>query len=78
MTLSVYNIIASHDIELTQLLGGLYDSYHFCEQFQENDIIFEYKIHEGAATTKNAIRLLELTHFPKEIIANAKNKNLAY
>ncbi len=66
-------IVASHDIELTQLLNGLYDNYHFCEQIQENDIIFEYKIHEGAATTKNAIRLLELTHFPKEIIANAKN-----
>lgn len=71
-------IVASHDIELTQLLNGLYDNYHFCEQFQEDDIIFEYKIHEGATTSKNAIRLLELTHFPKEIIANAKNKNLVY
>lgn len=66
-------IAASHDIELTQILGGMYESYHFCEQIQENDIIFEYKIHEGAATTKNAIKLLELTHFPKEIITNAKN-----
>ena len=66
-------IVASHDIELTQILSGLYDNYHFCEQIQENDIIFEYKIHEGAATTKNAIKLLELTHFPKEIISNAKN-----
>lgn len=66
-------IVASHDIELTQILSGLYENYHFCEKIQENDIIFEYKIHEGAATTKNAIKLLELTHFPKEIILNAKN-----
>lgn len=66
-------VVASHDIELTKLLNGEYDNFHFCEQIQEKDIVFEYKIHEGAATSKNAIKLLEYVGFPEEIIEDAKN-----
>jgi DNA mismatch repair ATPase MutS len=50
----------------------MYDNYHFCEQIKENDIVFEYKIHEGPSKSKNAIRLLEYVNFPAEIIVNAK------
>jgi len=68
-------IVASHDIELTQILNGIYDNFHFHEIIQENDIVFEYKIHEGVATSKNAIKLLEYAKFPKEIIEDASNPN---
>lgn len=66
-------IVASHDHELTELLAKTYKNYHFREQIINNDIYFDYKIHNGPSTTKNAIRLLEYIGFPKEIITNAKH-----
>ncbi|WP_432664518.1 hypothetical protein R9X47_28815 [Wukongibacter baidiensis] len=66
-------IVASHDIELTQILDNLYDNYHFTEQMQEKDIIFDYKIYKGASNSKNAIKLLKYVGFPDEIIAEARN-----
>jgi Mismatch repair ATPase (MutS family) len=65
-------IVASHDIELTQILKNVYKNYHFSETILENDITFDYKIREGASTSKNAIKLLEYVGFPEEIIENAK------
>lgn len=65
-------VVASHDIELTQILKDTYENYHFQEEIQEKDIIFDYKIHEGVATSKNAIKLLEYVGFPNEIIKNAQ------
>ncbi|GFI58963.1 DNA mismatch repair protein MutS [Muribaculaceae bacterium] len=35
---------ATHDIELTHLLEGIFDNYHFTEKIEENDISFTYKI----------------------------------
>ncbi len=66
-------IVASHDFELTVRLNKLYDNFHFSEKIQENDIVFEYKIYEGATASKNAIKLLELMKFPSEIIEEARN-----
>lgn len=66
-------IVASHDIELTQILKNTYDNYHFREKIQEKDIVFDYKIYDGATTSKNAIKLLEYVGFPDEIIAEARN-----
>ena len=66
------SIVASHDIELTQILDGVYDNYHFTEKMQEKDIVFDYKIHDGASTSKNAIRLLEHVGFPNEIVLEAR------
>lgn len=65
-------IVASHDYELTVKLSDLFNNYHFSEKIKENDIVFEYKIHEGATNSKNAIKLLELMKFPKEIIEEAR------
>ena len=51
---------ATHDIELTELLQKEFDNYHFEEEVREGDIFFNYRLKEGKATTRNAIRLLEL------------------
>lgn len=64
-------VVASHDLELTQILNKQYHNYHFCEQILEGDIVFDYKIREGVSNTKNAIRLMESIGFPKEIIDRA-------
>lgn len=65
-------IVASHDIELTQLLIPNYHNFHFSEKMDEQDILFDYKIYPGPSTSKNAIRLLEHVGFPHEIVHRAR------
>ena len=62
---------ATHDIELTELLRDQYDNYHFEEEIKEGDISFEYRLLQGKASTRNAIRLLELIGYEEEITQNA-------
>ena len=64
-------VVASHDIELTRILDKIYANYHFREQIKDNDIIFDYKIYDGASTSSNAIKLLDYIGFPEEIITEA-------
>ena len=64
---------ATHDVELTKLLEDDYDNYHFEEQFVGADIIFPYKIQKGHATTRNAIRLLDMLGFDESIVTKAAN-----
>ena len=68
---------ATHDIELTHILEGMYDNYHFQEEVLENDIIFNYKLYEGRAVSRNAIKLLKVMGYDDAIIDEA-NKNAAY
>lgn len=65
-------IVASHDVELADLLGEAYERYYFCEKMTDDGITFDYKIHEGVNDSRNAIRLLEYMGFPGEIIRQAR------
>lgn len=62
---------ATHDIELTELLQDLFDNYHFEEDLRDGDISFSYSLHAGRASTRNAIRLLELMGYDGEITRQA-------
>ena len=62
---------ATHDIELTELLQGSYDNYHFEEEVKDGDISFEYRLLPGKSTTRNAIRLLELMGYSERITQKA-------
>lgn len=73
-SLSKTNMIcfaATHDIELTELLKDHYDNYHFEEEIRDGDIFFQYKLLSGKATTRNAIRLLEIMGYEEAIISKA-------
>ncbi len=63
---------ATHDIELVSILEGLYDNYHFQESFQENNIIFDYKLYPGKSKTRNAIKLLEIMGYPGSTVKAAR------
>ena len=63
--------VSTHDIELTDLLSGEYDLYHFTETIQNKQIHFDYKLRQGALSTTNAIRILELNYYPKKVIDEA-------
>ena len=62
------SLAATHDIELTKMLENVYDNYHFKEDMQDDDIVFNYQLLEGPATTQNAIKLLLLNGFPERIV----------
>jgi DNA mismatch repair ATPase MutS len=61
---------ATHDIELTKMLESFYDNYHFQEDFNE-DVVFNYKLLQGAASSRNAIKLLKGIGYDAAIIKAA-------
>lgn len=65
-------LVATHDKELTELLGDTYVNYHFSEEIGEEDIQFSYQLMEGPATSQNAVKLLEFAGFPEKIIADSR------
>jgi hypothetical protein len=69
---------ATHDLELTTLLEGVYDNYHFEEVIREGDIRFPYLLQKGAATTRNAILLLEILGYPAEMVNEASLRALKF
>lgn len=64
---------ATHDIELTDIMAEKYRRIHFTEHIEENSVLFDYKVREGAARTRNAIKLMKINGFPDEIIDMAES-----
>ena len=65
------NIIASHDIELTEMARHTYVNYHFRESIENGEVLFDYKVHMGPSKTRNAIKLLEILGYPENITQQA-------
>ena len=63
---------ATHDIELTSILEETYSNYHFQERIEANEVLFDYRLYEGKAVSKNAIKLLTMLRFPNEITGAAE------
>ncbi|MBP5564723.1 MAG: hypothetical protein J6X45_03245, partial [Lachnospiraceae bacterium] len=70
--MGVLTFAATHDIELTSLLEEQYDNYHFDEEIRDDDVLFNYMIKPGKATSKNAIKLLSIMGFSDDIVDRAK------
>lgn len=65
-------VAATHDIELTVMLAEKYRNVHFEETVTEDNVTFDYKIKEGPARTRNAIKLLKINGFPETVISAAE------
>ena len=63
---------ATHDIELTNILEKQYSNYHFTEEVKDEDVLFSYKLLKGRAASRNAIKLLNVIGFDKDIVKNAE------
>ena len=60
-------MVSTHDIELTELLSEeSYELFHFTEQIDKENLIFDHKLKKGKLKTRNAIRILEMYDYPKE------------
>ena len=71
-------LVATHDIELTEITYPFYDNYHFQESITDEGMIFDYKIYEGKTETKNAIKLLEFLGYDQEIVDAAQKRAKAF
>ncbi|HEV2703581.1 MAG TPA: hypothetical protein VGV09_18290 [Steroidobacteraceae bacterium] len=63
-------LVTTHDVELQHLLGEKFELFYF----QEDPAVegfFDHKLHAGASTQRNAIRVLERLGYPAPVIAEA-------
>ncbi len=65
---------ATHDMELSGILSGVYRNYHFSESVGDTGILFDYQLRVGPSQTKNAILLLKAMDYPEEITEEAERK----
>ncbi|MBO0472351.1 DNA mismatch repair protein MutS [Enterococcus ureasiticus] len=67
--------VATHDIELTEILKESCDNVHFEEQVtKDQGVTFDYRLKQGPATTRNAIQLLHVLNYPKDVVEQAKRE----
>ncbi|WP_397447045.1 DNA mismatch repair protein MutS [Polaribacter sp. R77954] len=67
-------LVSTHDIELTEFLQKEnYNLYHFSEHIKNEQLIFDHKLKLGKLKTRNAIQILEIYNYPKEVIKDAKD-----
>lgn len=64
-------VAATHDVELTRILEGRFENRHFEESVTDRDVVFDYRLKDGKATSRNAIKLLGLMGFSPEVIQEA-------
>ena len=68
----VFVIASTHDHELTTLLSAQFDAYHFSEIIDGRQMRFDYQLRKGPCTSRNAIKLLALAGYPKDVIEAAE------
>ncbi len=69
-----YTLVATHDLQLTELLNSNHRNFHFRETVSKEGLSFDYKLHSGSSKTRNAIALLEYAGYPKSIVENATKR----
>lgn len=65
-------LVATHDLEILELLGDRYVAYHFREHVSDGAMQFDYKLYAGPSSTRNAIALLDVLKYPPALIADAQ------
>lgn len=67
-------LVATHDLQLSEILEGEYANFHFREKVSDDGLTFDYKLNPGPSTTRNAIALLEQVGYPKSIVEKARDR----
>lgn len=69
------SFVATHDIELTEILKNQCENVHFEETVtDEQGITFDYVLKYGPALTRNAIALLKVMGYPEKIVQQAQRE----
>ncbi len=64
-------VAATHDVELCRLLEGKYRMFHFEETATDSGMLFDYRLKDDPAQSRNAIRLLKILGFDEPIVERA-------
>lgn len=64
-------LVATHDVELEVLLNDNWAFWHFRESVGENGLAFDYQMHPGVSSAPNALHMLEVSGYPKEVLKDA-------
>lgn len=67
-----YFLIASHDKNLPSLArDNAIRNFHFRENLGDSELVFDYRLHDGPALTRNALRVLEFENYPETLVKRA-------
>lgn len=64
-------VAATHDVELCALLKDVFRMFHFEESVTEQKMLFDYRIKNGPARSRNAIYLLKILGFDDSVVDRA-------
>ena len=64
-------LAATHDGELVDLLGDVFDAWHFGDSIGPEGLAFDHRLRHGPATSRNAIALLRLSGAPESLVDRA-------
>lgn len=66
-------VVATHDNELTDIMGDQCVNWHFQEKVTKEDgVVFDYLLYQGPATSHNAIALLATMDYPTSLVHDAR------
>ncbi|MFM8849093.1 MAG: MutS-related protein [Cytophagales bacterium] len=65
-------LVSTHDVELAEMLKDEYALFHFTEVVENNKLTFDHQLKQGPLTTRNAIKILELSGYPTKLTNEAK------
>lgn len=63
---------STHDGELQALIGDSFDMLNFSDQVTGGSYGFDYRLRQGPARSRNAIKLLQLRGYPSSVIEEAE------
>src|SRR5690606_34518176 len=67
------HLVATHDAALTRLCEDARGAnYHFEERFENQGLVFDYRLRSGTARTRNALRVLAAEGYPPDVVADAE------
>ena len=64
-------IMATHDVELLDLLPE-YAAYHFREEITNGEPTFDYRLHPGRCSSRNALAILAAAGYPAAVLEDAR------
>ncbi len=64
-------IVATHDHELIDRMEGKFSCYHFKCILSDDGVQFDYRIHKGKGGETNAVALLKIFGFPRDVVEQA-------
>jgi DNA mismatch repair ATPase MutS len=70
-------IVSTHDFELPGMLQQEYDQYHFSESIKNDQLHFDHKIKPGPLLAGNAIKILEMSNYPTELVNEARELSIS-